>query len=99
MKYIENMFKEANIDAEYDVTEDIETETKGTYQSLLSKRHRSSFCIKFKYGDEVDGFKYNRELCIYDCQHNYLEVIKIIEDDIRLIKSELRRVKLKSLGV
>jgi hypothetical protein len=92
MVYIENMFKEANIDAEYDVKRDYETITKGTYQI-------GSFCIKFKYGDEVDGFKYNRELCIYDCQHNHLEVIKIIEDDIRAIKSEMRRVKLKSLGL
>lgn len=78
MVYIKNMFKEANIDAEYDFTTDFTT------------RYQQSgfFLIKFKFGDEVDGFKYN-----------HLEVIKTIEDDIRLIKSELRRVKLKSLGL
>jgi hypothetical protein len=92
MEYIENMFKDAGIDVKYDVKEDYETEIKGTYQI-------GSFCISFKYGDEVDGFKYNRELCIYDCQINHKEVIKIIENDIRLIKPELRRVKLKQLGI
>ena len=89
MKWIKRLFKEANIDAEYEISTDFTTR----YQQ------RGSFCIKLKFGDEVDGFKYDRELCIYDCQHNHLEVIKIIENDISLIKSELRRVKLKSLGL
>lgn len=89
---IENMFKDAGIDAKYDVKTDFETITKGTWQI-------GSFCITFKYGNEVDGFKYDRELCIYDCQNNHLEVIKIIENDISLIKSELRNKKLKELGI
>jgi len=89
MEYIENMFKDAGIDAKYDVKRDFETVTKGTWQI-------GSFCITFKYGDEVD---YDREICIYDCQYNYLEVIKIIENDISLIKIQIRDKKLKELGL
>ena len=92
MEYIEKMFKDAGIDAKYDVKRDFETTTKGTWQI-------GSFFITFKYGNEVDGFKYDRELCIYDCQHNYLEVIKIIENDISLIKIQLRDKKLNKLGI
>jgi hypothetical protein len=91
MIYIENMFSDAGIDAKYDVKRDFET-IKGTYQI-------GSFCITFRYGDEINGFTYNRELCIYDCQNYYLEVIKIIENDISLIKSEIRRLKIKQLGI
>ena len=92
MEYIENMFSDAGIDAKYDVKRDMETIMKGTYQI-------GSFCITFKYGNKVDGFTYNRELCIYDCQNHYLEVIKIIENDIQIIKSRLRHEKLKQLGI
>jgi hypothetical protein len=92
MLYIKNMFKEANIDVEYVIKGYAETLKKGTHKT-------SCFCIKFEYGDEIDGFKYYRELCIFDCHYNSLEVIKIIENDIRLIKSDIRRIKLKYLGL
>jgi len=86
------MFKDAGIDAKYDVKKYFENATKENWQI-------DSFCITFKYGDEVDGFKYDRELCIYDCLNHYLEVIKIIENDISLIKIQIRDKKLKELGL
>ena len=88
MDYIEKMFKDANIDVYINETWPDEPDRKN-----------SNLCIIFRYGDEIDGFTYRRTLCVYDCINFISETSKIIESDIRLIKSEIRRVKLKSLGL
>lgn len=88
MDYIENMFKDAGIDVYINETWPDEPDRKN-----------SDLCIIFRYGDEIDGFTYSRTLCVYDCINLISETSKIIESDIILIKSEIRRVKLKSLGL
>jgi hypothetical protein len=85
MVYIENMFSDAGIDA--DVKEETEI---GSFVITF---------ITFSYGDKINGFKYHRKLCRYDCEFFPSMVIKIIENDIKIIKSTIRDYKLKELGI
>lgn len=59
--------------------------------------NEGEFVIEYKFGDEINGFVYNRSLCDQDCIIFVEEVRKIIESDISLIKNELRERKLKKL--
>lgn len=53
--------------------------------------------IKYRYGDNVNGFVYIRDLCCSDCLRFNNTVIGIIKIDILAIKQELRNRKINKI--
>lgn len=86
MEYIEKMFKNTNIDVYINET-------------WPDKQGFSNLCITFRYGNEIDGFTYHRELCINDCKLFPNSIKEIISKDILSIKEALRETKIKELGL
>lgn len=84
MEYIEKMFRDNNIDAKF-----YEAEDKELYDRI--------FVIKYEFGDEINGLLYNRRLCFSDCITFPEDIRKIIESDIKIIKNEIRDIKINEL--